>query len=151
MREYHYVVDPEGRVFHDGTELVDPATLRFFLRAMTRTPDGRWLVVCQGEHNWFEAPDTPFVVLRLRLEREDDRLRAVELCFAGGVREPLDPLTLEAEAGRLFCRIRGGTFRAHFGRLAMQQLAPFLTDDRGAPALVVDGRRYPIRELTAAR
>ena len=37
VREYQYVVDRDGRIFHDGTEIVDPAVLRFFLRAMTRT------------------------------------------------------------------------------------------------------------------
>jgi hypothetical protein len=66
MREYRYRVDSEGRVFHDGSEVLDPLTLRFFLRAMTRTPEGRWLVVCQGERNWFEAEGTPFVVQRVR-------------------------------------------------------------------------------------
>ena len=55
-REYHYRVDGEGRIYHEGTEIVDPATLRFFLLALTRTPEGRWLAVCQGERNWFE-PD----------------------------------------------------------------------------------------------
>ena len=39
-REYRYQVDRDGRVFHDGTEIVDPAVLRFFLRAMTRTAAG---------------------------------------------------------------------------------------------------------------
>jgi hypothetical protein len=53
-REYRYRVDCDGRIFHDGTEVVDPAVLRFFLRAMTRTEDGRCLVLCQGERNWFE-------------------------------------------------------------------------------------------------
>src|SRR3990172_6008751 len=43
MREYRYRVDREGRIFHDGTEIVDAATLRFFLLALQRTPDGRWL------------------------------------------------------------------------------------------------------------
>ena len=38
-RDYRYVVDRDGRIFHDGTEIVDPAVLRFFLRAMTRTDD----------------------------------------------------------------------------------------------------------------
>ena len=66
MREYRYRVDAEGRVFHDGSEVLDPLTLRFFLRAMTRTPEGGWLVVCQGERNWFESEGTPFVVQRVR-------------------------------------------------------------------------------------
>ena len=151
MREYHYVVDDDGRVFHDGTEIVDVATLRFFLRVMTRTPEGRWLAVCQGEQNWFEARETPFVVQRLRLEGEGHGVRAIELHLAGDVREPLDPATLESDAGRLYCRVRGGAFRALFGRLALQQLAPLLTEDGGVPALVIDGRCHRIRDLVPAR
>ncbi|PYN98406.1 MAG: hypothetical protein DMD91_15290 [Candidatus Rokuibacteriota bacterium] len=151
MRQYHYVVEPDGRILHDGTEIVDPATLRLFLRAMQRTSDGRWLVVCQGEHNWFEATDTPFVIQRLRFQTEQTRVRAVELCLAGELHEPLDPASLESEAGLLFCKIRGGVFRARFGRVAMQQLSPFLTDDGGAPALIVDGRPYPIAERASDR
>lgn len=151
MREYRYQVDREGRIFHDGTEIVDPLTLRFFLRAMQRTPDGRSLVVCQGEHNWFDADGTPFVVLRLRTLVEAGRLEAVELCFVGDYREPLDPGSLESEAGLLFCRVRPGGFRARFGRVAMQQIAPFLTETEGGLALLLGGVRYPIRGPTATR
>lgn len=147
MREYHYRVDREGRIFHDGSEIVDPLVLRFFLRAMTRTPEGRYLVVCQGEHNWFEADGTPFVVQRLRLSVEEGDPAAVELCFAGDYREPLDPESLEAGSGSLCCRVRRGTFQARFGRLAIQQLAPFLVDDGTGPGLLLGGARHPIREV----
>jgi hypothetical protein len=144
-REYRYRVDRDGRIFHDGTEIVDPAVLRFFLRAMTRTDDGRCLVLCQGERNWFEAPDTPFVVQRLRLSVDGPVLQAAELCFQGDYREPLDPRTLESERDLLFCRIRGGAFRARFGRIAVQQLAPFLVDTGEGSALLVGGQRHPVR------
>lgn len=148
MREYRYHVDRDGRIFHDGSEIVDPFVLRFFLRAMTRTPDGRYLVLCQDEHNWFEADGTPFVVQRLRATVRDGRLLAAELCFAGDYREPLDPGSLEAEGGYLSCRVRRGEFRARFGRVAMQQLAPFLTDEGGGPALLLGGVRHPIHAPT---
>jgi len=146
-RDYRYLVDRDGRIFHDGTEIVDPAVLRFFLRAMTRTEDGRCLVLCQGERNWFEAPDTPFVVQRLRLSVEGSALRAVELCFQGDYREPLDVSSLETEHDLLFCRIRRGTFRARFGRVAVQQLAPFLSDAGEAPALLLGGVSHPVRHV----
>lgn len=148
MREYHYVVDRDGRVLHDGTEIVDARTLGFFLRAMTRTEDGRWLVVCQGERNWFTPHDTPFVVQRLG-HAVDAGAAAIALHLAGGYHEPLDPSTLEAEAGQLFCRVRRGAFRARFGRIAMQQIAPFLVGDGDGLALAVGDLRYPIPELAA--
>jgi len=141
MREYHYLVDREGRIFHDGTEIVDAPTLRFFLLALQRAPDGRWLALCQGERNWFEPYDTPFVVQRLGLGMADGRLRSLELYFAGDYREPLDPATLEHDGARLFCRVRKGAFSARFGRMAMQQIAPWLGDDGTGPAITLDGRR----------
>ena len=142
MREYRYHVDGEGRIFHEGSEIVDPAVLRFFLRAMRRAANGAWLVVCQGEHNWFDVEDTPFVVQRVYLEVREGALQRVELGLAGGLREPLDPTTLEADGDRLTCRIRGGP--ARFGRVALQQLAPFLDDDGTGPALTVAGIRYAV-------
>jgi hypothetical protein len=146
VREYHYVVDRDGRIFHDGTEIIDPLVLRFFLRAMQSTPDGQHLVVCQKEHNWFQTEDTPFVVQRLRLTFDAERMTAVELCFAGDYRELLRPESLETEGGHLWCRVRDGAFRARFGRIALQQIAPFLIEDVAGPALLLDGTRHSIRD-----
>jgi hypothetical protein len=151
VREYRYEVDRDGRIFHDGTEIVDPAVLRFFLRAMTRTEDGRCLVLCQGERNWFEAPDTPFVIQRLRLTVEAGRLLGVELVLPGDYREPLDPRGLETERDLLFCRVRGGAFRARFGRVAVQQLAPFLADTGEGSALLLGGARHPVKSGAPVR
>jgi len=145
MREYHYRVDGDGRIFHDGTEIVDPATLRFFVLAMQRQPDGRHLVMCQGEQNWFEAADTPLVVQRLRLHVADG-LQRVELGLPGGHWEPLDFASLSTERGHLYAGVRRGQLRARFGRVAMQQLAPHLAADGSGAALVVAGARHPIAE-----
>jgi hypothetical protein len=150
VRQYQYKVDADGRVFHDGSEIVDPATLRFFLLGMRREVDGRWLVPCQGEQNWFEVEDTPFVVQRLRLDVEGGRLRRVGLVLAGDLQEPLDPATLAAEGGRLYCRVRRGAFRARMGRLALQQLAPYLEERDGRVMLLIDGARHVITDARAA-
>lgn len=65
--------------------------------------------------------------------------------LCGDYREPFDPATLESEGDLLYCRVRGGAFRARFGRVAMQQLAPFLTDTTGGSALAMRGALHPIR------
>jgi hypothetical protein len=144
-REYRYRVDLDGHIFHDDTEIVDPGVLRFFLLALRQTEDGRWRVMCQGESNWFDPVDTPFVVQRLEPRVGDERLEAITLVFAGDHREPLDPATLVTESGRIFCRVRQGTMIARLGRLAMQQLAPFLTEESGTVMLRLGGSRWPIR------
>ena len=151
MREYRYTVDRDGRVFHEGSEIIDPVVLRFFLRAMQRTPDGRYLVVCQKEHNWFQTPDTPFVIQRLACVVEGGQLVSVELYLAGDHHEPLDPESVEAEGSYLYCRVRNGGFRARFGRRAVQQLAPYLDDDSGGPVLLWRGVRHAIRQAEPSR
>jgi hypothetical protein len=151
VREYRYTVDRDGRIFHEGSEITDPLVLRFFLLAMQKTPDGRYLVICQREQNWFETPDTPFVVQRLHCATEPNHLLSVELYFAGDHHEPLDPESLEAEGPYLYCRVRGGAFRARFGRTAVQQLAPFLAEDSGSLGLLFRGARHAIPQAERTR
>lgn len=150
MREYHYRVDGDGRIFHDGTEIVDPATLRFFVLAMQRDAAGRHLAMCQGERNWFDADDTPIVVQRLRLRVDDGALQAVDLGLPGGHWEPLDPASLVAERDHLYAGVRRGQLRARLGRVAMQQLAPHLVADGAGAALLLAGARHPIAEPATA-
>jgi hypothetical protein len=140
-------VDRDGRIFHDGTEILDRAVLQFFLRAIRRTPDGRYLAPCQGEQNWFDAPDTPFVVQRIGARAMDGAASPVELFFAGDYREPLDPSTLGTRNGHLYCRIKKGAIPARFGRIAVQQLGEHLTEAEGELIVVLAGARYPIRQL----
>src|SRR5215510_4268552 len=145
VREYHYTVDRDGRIFHEGSEILDPAVLRFFLLAMQRAPDGRYLVMCQGERNWFETADTPFVIQRVRCQIERQRLVSAELYLAGDYHEPLAPETLESDGGYLYSRVRNGAFRARFGRNAVQLLAPFISEDGDGPFLLLDRDRHAIR------
>ena len=148
MRQYRYTVDRDGRIFHDGSEITDGAVLRFFLLAMQPSPDGRYVAMCQGERNDFDASDTPFVVQRLRPDADG---AAIELFFAGDYHEPLDPSTLEEDAdGRLYCRVRRGAFRARFGRVALQQLAPHLSDRGDTPSLHLGASIHSIRRAPAA-
>ena len=142
MREYHYRVDRDGRIFHDGTEIVDGITLRFFLRALTKTPDGRWLVTCQGEENWFESDVTPFVVQRLSANGA-----GIDIHLAGDVSERLDPETLSTDGRDVFCRVGRARYPARFGRVALQQLTPYLSGEDGEARLVLSERAWPIRRV----
>src|SRR5262249_61392828 len=116
-----------------------PATWRFCGWARQGARRGRCLAFCQGGRTWFEPADTPFVVQRLGLRVAEGRLDAVELSLAGDYREPLDPATLEHDGAQLFCRVRKGAFRARFGRIALQQIAPWIAEEAGRPTLVLGG------------
>jgi len=88
------------------------------------------------------------VIQRLGVSITDGRLHAVELRLAGDYREALDPTTLEHDGARLWCGVRKGAFRARFGRIAVQQIAPWIVEEAGVPVLELGDRRYP---LTGAR
>ena len=110
VREYRYQVDRDGRVFHDGTEVVDPAVLAFFLGAMEQSPEGEYHALCQGEQNWFETADTPFVIQRIRTGLDHRGLASIELGLAGDYQETLVLSSLEARGDHLYCRVRGDGF-----------------------------------------
>ena len=149
MREYHYRVDGDGRVFHDGSEIVDAATLRFFLLGMRREPDGRWLVPCQGEQNWFAAEDTPFVVQRLRLDVADGRLRRIGLVLAGDLQEPLDPAASRPRAaGSIAVCAAAPSARASAGSPCSSS-RPIWRRSAGRVTLLLDGGRHPIPDARA--
>jgi hypothetical protein len=103
--------------------------------------------MCQGERNDFDAPDTPFVVQRLRPAADGT---GIELFFAGDYHEPLDPSTLEDEDGRLYCRVRRGALRTRFGRLALQQLGAFMGEREGGLHLHLGAASYPIHRVPPA-
>jgi hypothetical protein len=147
MREYRYTVDRDGRIFHEGSEITDGAVLRSFLLAMQTSADGRYVAMCQGERNDFDASDTPFVVQRLRVAGDGT---AIELFFAGDYHEPLDPSTLEEEDGRLYCRVRRTAFRARFGRLALLQLGAYMGEGDAGLEVHLGGASYPIQRAPTA-
>lgn len=69
-REYFYTIDRQGRLFHDGTELSDPAFLDFFFARLKsndtgRHPDHPYLSPCGRELNFIKASDTPIVFQKL--------------------------------------------------------------------------------------
>ena len=116
---WHYFLDAEGHLWHEGTEIDDPAVLKLFLENMEPLADGRFRVFCQGEECVVAAEDVPHVVTDLKISP-----REIGLVFPGGVTEPLDPATLfVGKLNVLYCRIRGGRFVARFNRRTYLEIA----------------------------
>jgi uncharacterized protein len=143
-RVWHYWIDVDGHLWHEGTELEDPDLLKFFMEKMKKLPDGRFYVLCQGEDCYITAEDVPYVVQNLSLSPNG----AAELIFPGGYREPLDPTTLEVgKKNVLYCRIREGAFPARFNRKSYFELAKRVKFDphKKEYLLTAGGKDYPIR------
>jgi len=143
IREYRYEVDRDGRIFHDGTEIIDPAVLRFFLRAMA--PDRRGtlsLVLCQGGAELVRGAGTP--PFRDPAAAPEHRGRAPPggraVLFPVTIASRLDPSTLEAERDLLFCRVRGGAFRARFRPGGGAAARPVSSPTAGEGSVLVPGR-----------
>jgi len=141
-RVWHYQLDAEGNLWHDGSVFEDPNILNFFMRKMERLPDGRYFALCQGEECYFEPEDTVYVVREL--EFHPDR---VDLVFQGGYRERLDPKTLHVGKDNIFyCRARDGAFEARFNRKPYLELARHIDYDpkRHHFYLELAGEKYEI-------
>ncbi len=141
MRVYHYKIDSEGRLFHEGSEINDDSVLKFFLNKLEKDESGQYKVICQGELNWVEAEDVPYVVQNLEFNESH-----IELIFAGGYRETLSEQSLEVGKDNvLYCKIRNGYFKARFNRKTYFELSRLFQEDKmGLFSLRYAGKQYPI-------
>jgi len=140
-RVYHYLIDEEGGLWIEGTQLTDPKVLKFFMRTMEPGPGGNFLVNCLGEKNIIRAQDVPYVVQGL-----DWNEAGIELIFPGGYREVLDPDTLfVGEKNVMYCKVRGGKFTARFQRKPYLELARHIEGKLGQGFfLKYRGQKYAI-------
>lgn len=146
-RVWHYYIDSEGRLWHEGTEFDDPDVLNLFMKKMEMLPDGRCHVFCQGEECLITAEDVPYVVQDVALSP-----REIRLLFPGNYSEALDPSTLwVGDRNVLYCRVRDKKFKARFNRKSYLDLAKHVEFDPQKKLffLTVDNKRHPIKGVGA--
>jgi uncharacterized protein len=149
-RIWHYFIDSDGHLWHEGAEFDDPAVLFLFMKGMAEFPEGgreKWRVFCQGEECRIAAEDVPYVIQKVEIKPA-----AVRLLFPGGYEEDLDPTTLfVGPRNVLYCRVRGGAFAARFNRTSYLDLAKRIEFDprRREFFLTVDNKRYSIAGVGA--
>ncbi len=124
-RHYDYRIDSEGNLSIKGSEITDPATLKFFMKHLEALPDGSFQVICMGEINRITAEDVPYVVQNISIHPE-----RIELFFLGNYGETLDPSTLWIGKNHvLYCKIRNGNFSARFNRKSYWEIAQEVQQD----------------------
>jgi len=133
-------LDDRGNWTHEGLDFENPRIIDLFSRSVNRTPGGTWVLEVGRFTYPIQVDDTGFFVERL--EWTDD-LPTLVLSDHG--REPLDPTTLQyAPQGRLYCRIRGGEFRARFKKAAYYDLAERIEEAPHGWYVTLGGERYVI-------
>lgn len=138
----------DGNWYNDDERIENPRIALLFSRSLRRNPDGGYLLQVADERAAITVEDTPWVVTAI----DDDGHGGFVLVTNDEVREALDPSTLEVgDANVLYCRVKQGEFPARFLRNAYYRLAEhFVTEDGENFAIIIDGRRYPIRVADAA-
>ena len=126
----------EGRWFHDGEPVLNPAVARAFDRWVSVAEDGRMCL--ENEVNWayVEIEGAPLFVDRVHWNGASPTLQ-----LSDGREEALAPRTLRQDRdGKLYCTAREGRLTAEFRRSAMFDLSDALgEDDRGVFLVVGSG------------
>ncbi|MGH8013009.1 MAG: DUF1285 domain-containing protein [Candidatus Binataceae bacterium] len=135
----------DGNWYSDEERIDNPRIALLFSKSIQRNPDGGYYLQVAEERAPITVEDTPYVVKTV----EDDH--GLKLVLNDDEREPLDPATLEvAPDNVLYCTVKNGEFRVRFLRNAYYHLSKFfLSDEAGGFAIMIDGRRYPIRTTAA--
>jgi hypothetical protein len=138
-------VDAEGRFLHRGEPVTHARTLQLLWRSFRREPDGRYAVSIGREVAYVDIEAAPYAVQAVMPAQAGGVPR---LRLSDGTEEPLDAATLSFGAdGVLRCTVKGD-HPARFTRAGQLALGALLQEDppgSGSFALVVNGRRWPVR------
>jgi uncharacterized protein len=136
----------DGSWYTDDERIGNPRIALLFSRSIKRNPDGSYYLQVAEERASITVEDTPYVV---KTVHEDDG--GFVIVTNDDEHEPLDPSSLEVGNDNvLYCRVKGGAFRARFLRTAYYHLSSnFFADEGEGFSLVVHGQRYPIRHASA--
>jgi hypothetical protein len=133
-------LDAEGRWWHDGQPFENERLIALFDRGIDVHPDSGEPILRVGtQWCYFRADDVPFVVRRL----VDDGGLVAELNTGERVAVPED--ALEVGVNEVVYARLGPRRRARLSRQAQSALAAWLREDEDGLAVVVDGRRWPVR------
>jgi uncharacterized protein len=137
----------DGNWYSDDERIDNARIALLFSRSIKQDPDGGYYLQVAEERAPITVEDTPYVV---KMVYEDGDGGFI-LLFNDEEREQLDPTTLEVGPNNvLYCRIKGGAFRARFLRSAYYHLSDYFFSDEGETfSLVVHGHRYPVRVSAA--
>jgi hypothetical protein len=133
----------DGHWYNDEERIENPRIALLFSQSIRRNPDGTYFLQVAEERAPITIEDTAYVVMSIA----DDGHGGFVTITNDEVREPLNPATLEVGSDNvLYCRVKGGEFRARFLRSAYYHLADnFVTEDGENFSLLTGSERHPIR------
>lgn len=143
---YHYQVDADGNLWHDGEMIDDPEFLDFFFKQIEIKSDGQIQIDCQGEFCLIHPQDTLYVVQQISQTKN-----GIELLLQGNQREKLDPQTLEVGKDNiLYCKVKDRKHKARFNRKSYWELSKFIEEENQKFYLALDSGRFEIKSGPSA-
>jgi len=142
LRQSGIRIDKEGQFQHEGAPVRHEGLRQALFRWLDRLPDGRVILrLDERRFAYVDVEDTPLVARGARVEGE-----RVLLTLSDGAEEALLPATLTIDgAGVMRCAVREGRLEARLSTAAAAALAEVIDDSVTPPALVLGGRRFPLR------
>ncbi len=142
-------VDENGDWFYNGSRIFRPDILETLYEKLELLPTGEYVLSDLKERCLLDVADTPFVVSRVDLERDNSGGERIMIGLKNLSRsEILDPATLKTGKGNvLYCTMAGGRFPGRFSRPAYYQLADFIREDESGQGFFIElgGKRHPIQ------
>ncbi len=142
-RESTIRLDSEGRFWHDGELVENPALASALHTWISRHPDdGRFILTNGYDWTYFAVDDAPYYVLAVNAL--DDR---IELTLSDGTSCDMFD-TAGVRTGRdeaLYVRVKDGSYEAKFTRHAQNALACVLVEGQdGMPMLRIGSRTFAV-------
>ncbi len=148
LRSCGIQVDENADWFHDGNKIFRPEILEALYSKLQQMPTGQFILVDLNGACLLDVADTPFVVSRVDLERDESGSERIVIGLRNIPKsEVLDPDTLAiGKSNVLYCRVFEGRFTARFSRPAYYQFAEFIREDEAVQSFHIElnGKRYAL-------
>jgi len=135
-----FVIESDGRWFHDGEEITHVRTWQYFSRTIKCDPDGTVYLTDGKVRINIEVKDAPLLVTAIRIEPAGVRLRLHDETYV-----TLDPATIRFLGGAPYCTAREG-LAAKFTTTAWMQLSDLIEESPDGFVLVLNGKKYPVSQ-----
>ena len=144
-------IDKEGVWYYREQEMFRRDIVNYFYQHLKRDTEGRYLIELEDERCYLEIEDAPFIVRSVLNTKDEPKgtQAALLVNLSDDSVEELDPRTIWIGEGNvLYCRVKGGSFKARFSRPGYYQLAERIAYEEASDRyeLIMNDHRYIIRD-----
>jgi len=142
-------IDRNGVWYYQGAEMIRQDIVEMFYNNLEMDDEGRYLVRMGKQVCVLEVEDTPWIVKEVNPAADPDGNPSVfKVRLSDNSVEELNPEDLwMSKENVLYCRVKGGRFRARFSRPAYYDFSKYIQHDEKADQyfLTLNGKRHRIK------